>query len=410
MSEKSKRIIFIIGFLILVVALGFLLYLTFFKPLPKAIQDAPSTPSVPTGLPGQSGDGPTVVETPETTIIPGLPVDQTRFEIASPTAQGGITQTQLLENDDIQNVTINANGNSLNYYNKDDGKFYKVDKNGNVQELSDKAFANVETVTWAPDSDKTILEFPDGANVYYDLTTGKQVTLPQAWTDFSFNKSSSEIAFKEEDSNPDFNWLSIANPDGSGKRSVEHLGINSDDVTVSYSPNNQIVAYYTEPDAPERSKVYFIGKNEENFKAAVVEGYGVKSKWTPEGDKLLYSSYSQGSDYIPELWIVNSQGNSIGENRINLGLKTTADKCTVTSDTTVYCAVPQETVYGSGLEPDLMNEIPDDIYKIDLRTGLKTKIAETDVNTSIDQIIVNDSEDTLYFMDGSENSLRKMNL
>lgn len=411
MSERTKKIIMITLFLIFVSGIAFLLYFVFFRSVAPTIQDPTGIQTPTTSTLPDTGDfvEPDDVTEPDDTT--GLPdIGTTPQQQGSATAQGGVTQTQQLTQDATQDVSLDAQGNGLNYYDNVTGKFYRVDENGIPQELSDRTFFNVDKVTWAPDSNKTILEYPDGSNIYFDFNTQKQVTLPKEWQEFDFNDNSSEIAFKEITNNPDFNWISVANPDGSGKRSVQHLGVNADDTTVTYSPNNQIVAYYYEPSSGERAKVFFVGKNEENYRAMLVDGYGVQSKWTENGDKLLYSSYSSQSDFIPELWIVDAQGDNIGRNRINLGLRTSADKCTVASQNIVYCAVPKNPSYGAGLEPDIDNEIPDDIYKIDLRNGQKIKVAETDIGANIDQLLISKDQDTLFFVDKEDKTLHKMNL
>lgn len=411
-SEKTKKIILVVAFISLVVGIGILLYFVFFRTTftPEKVSPTIDTSSDFENLP-LTGDG-TPNRQDLTAIDPfsGLPQnDFVQIQESSPIANGGITKTEQLTNEPIADVTLTTNG-ILAYYNKDDGKFYRINTNGEREEISDKVFHNVKTVNWSKDGNKTILEYPDGSNIYYDFRTQQQVTLPKHWQEFNFNQSSTEIAFKELQDNADTAWLSTANPDGSGKKSIQHLGINADKTTVSYSPNNQIIGYYAEESGVNETRMFFIGKNRENYKAAVVNGYGIESQWNNKGDKLLYSAYSPETDFIPELWIVDAQGDGIGGNRINLGLRTSASKCNLTDQYTIYCAVPQNPSYGYGLEPDVDNDVADDIYKIDLRTGQKIKIAETDTKASINTLIVNQEQKTLFFTDKESNNLHKMKL
>lgn len=411
LNEKTKRILMIIIFIIFVCLIAFLLYFVFFRSIQEKIQ-TPNQPAIgpTTNLPSTQESTPSE-EVPTTEEPIGLPdIGISEIPTATPTAEGGVTQTEQLTNDEtIKDITLRADGSELAFYNEDDGKFYRIDKNGNRQALSDKIFHNVDSVSWSPNSREAILEYPDGSNIYFDFTTQKQVTLPSNWTEFEFNQSSSQIAFKEVSDNPDFSWLSVANPDGSNKHSIKHLGINADKTTVSYSPSNQVLAYYLEPSGTEQ-KAFFVGPNDENYKAALIDGYGVETQWTPNGDKLLYSAYSDKTDYVPELWIIDAQGDTIGRNRINLGLNTSASKCTMSNQTTVYCAVPQTNTFGSGLEPSIDSDIADDIYKIDLQTGSKIKVAETDINANIKQLIVDKNQDTLFFVENGSDNLYKMEL
>jgi hypothetical protein len=57
-----------------------------------------------------------------------------------------------------------------------------------------------------------------------------------------------------------------------------------------------------------------------------------------------------------------------------LKINTWADKCAFQDNTTLYCAVPRNLPEGAGMLPELANGIYDDLYKIDLKTGLKTAV------------------------------------
>jgi hypothetical protein len=414
MSEQTKKIIQLILFFTLVAGIGVLLYFVFFQTGQKiAIQptDEPiATDIIGDGLPSAQPSEDREVSLPPTDGT-GLP-EIGDVVVAEPTerAEGGLTLTEQLTDEAVQQAILNPSTNNLNFYNSESGKFYQIGDNGELIELSAKTFHNVSQVNWAPNAESSILEYPDGSKLYYNFTTNQQVTLPKYWQEFSFNDNSNEIAFKEIQQSADSSWLSVANPDGSNKRSVKHLGINDDKVTVSFSPNEQIIGYYEEQSGFDQSTVYFVSKADENLRAARVDGYGVRNKWTTDGNRMVYSSYSTADDYIPELWIVDAQGDSIGGNRINLGLNTTADKCTMADSATMYCAVPQDIIPGMGLEPSIANDIADDIYKIDLRTGRKAKIAETDIDATISQLMVNKTQNTLYFVDSENLNLHKMNL
>jgi dipeptidyl aminopeptidase/acylaminoacyl peptidase len=105
-----------------------------------------------------------------------------------------------------------------------------------------------------------------------------------------------------------------------------------------------------------------------------VEGLGFEPQWSPTGKKLLYSVYNANSDYKPELWIVNSYGDQIGSDRKTVKLNTWADKCSFGDDNTLFCAVPKDLPEGAGMSREVANESYDDLYKVDLKTGLKTPL------------------------------------
>ena len=141
-----------------------------------------------------------------------------------------------------------------------------------------------------------------------------------------------------------------------------------------------------------------------NFKSIVVEGRDLRTKWSPDGEKLLHSVYSARDGYIPELWIVGASGDAIGSGRKLLGVNTWADKCTFADSRYVYCGVPTTLETGSGFVPALADGTPDNIIRIDTQTGLKQPIG-TDGTHTVNDMFVNDDGHTLYFTDKTQAGL-----
>ncbi len=409
---RLKKPLLIIGFLILVFLIAYLLWITFFQGGSSLIApgETPET-QTPGGLPSiDVGSEPGDVSDGGDGRLPGIdgsdqPDQDTEILPQSPdslqpneVAVGGYTQTTVVVPDKTLGPSLNSDG-SLNFYNRDDNLFYKLDKNGNLSQLSDRAFYQVDKVTWANNSDKAIIEFPDNNKILYDFDTKKQVTLPSYWEDFSFSPSGENITAKSIGLDVDNRWLIVAKDDSADVIPLEPIGSQADYVYPSWSPNNQIVAYYTQGLDFDRREIYFVGLNGENFKSTIAEGRGIQAQWSKNGDNLLYSAYHSRDGYRPRLWVVNSTPNTIGQSRQNLELNTWADKCTFASNTEVYCAVPEQMPEGAGLIPEITNDIKDNLYKVDLRTGAKTLIAIPDGHFNISNIIVPSDQSVLYFTD-----------
>jgi Tol biopolymer transport system component len=376
-----RKILVAALFVAVTVGLGYLLYFMFFRPTPTEVEIPAGNVNVGAGaLPRAITSPPRPIETlvsPAAVLAPSItPPPQLPAEVSS-VAHGGSTWIGTLVNKSVSAARLSSNGSDIAYYDKTDNKFYRVDENGNATALSDKTFPNAENISFAPDTNKAIVEFPDGANVFFDFTTQKQVTLPKHWKDFTFSPDSTQIAGKSMGVDPDNRWLFISNPDGSGVQAIEPLGDNESKVDVTWSPNNQVIATSRTGQAMgfDRQQILLIGKNHENFPGLTVEGLGFKSQWSKNGDHLLYSVYNSSSDYKPTLWLVGAQGDNIGAGRKSLAINTWADKCTFSDDATVYCAVPQTMDRGAGFQPDLFGSVPDSFYKIDLSTGLKSLVA-----------------------------------
>ena len=408
--ERYKKIIFLAGFLLLTILIGYFIYATFFRPaLAPENPNQPAATTTGSGLPTASLGKGQIVGNQEPEILPGQP----RPEIGTrpnETAQGGLTETKELTSLPAIGATVGADGQAVQYYNQTDGKFYRLDENGNALPLIDKIFHQVSNIVWAPNKTEAILEYPDGANIIYNFSTNKQISLPAHWKEFSYAPDGSRIVMKSMGEDPDNRWLAVVASDGSQVRGVESLGDKDDTVYPAWSPNNQMVAMFTEGIDFDRQDVYFVGLNGENFKSTVIDGRGFQPKWQPEGKQLLYSVYSTNSNLKPELWLVDAEGDQIGNNRRRLNLQTWADKCSFASATDLYCAVPNSLEEGAGLFPELGKTTVDRLYRVDLTTGAKKLIAIPDGNYTIKNISLSADQKNLYFTDNNSGKLYQVKL
>lgn len=418
-----KRIALLIGFILAVFIIGYSLYYFFLKP---SVPSQPGTntnitPGVNGGLPTANINGNIQVIGNTNGALPGgningntgiiIPGDiNTDLSTISPVANGGLTLVKAITSTTASNSTISSDGTSAIYYDPSSGTFNRITPNGTVVPYSDKIFYNVEQVTWSPEKEKAILEYPDGSNILYNFETNEQVTLPKHWKEFSFDPSGDKIALKSMAQDPENRWIAVANSDGSKATRIEHLGDKDATVDINWSPSNQIVAMYREDKDFNRQDLYFVGLNQENFKSTIIPGRGFEGQWSTNGDLLLYSVYSSDSGYKPTLWMVKASGDSIGENRRSLRLETWVDKCTFHSNTVVYCAVPRSLEEGSGIFSDDLDTSPTDVYKVDLSTGLRTKIATPAIDINMENLFVTENEQFLYFNNKEDGKLYSIQL
>jgi len=417
MKLNWKRVILFGAFVLTAILIGYLLYFFFLKPAIPVVTPGVNVNVGPGGLPPANVNANIPVAGNVNGGLPGgananlaPPPPPPSGETASAVATGGLTQTTALTSVRAYQPTLAADGNSVIYYDKTTGLFYRINADGRATPISDQVFYDVEKVTWSPDKNLAILEYPDSAKIIYDFSAGKQVSLPKHWKDFSFSPQNNQLVFKSLGTSDSSRWLAVAKADGSEATKIENLGANDATVYPAWSPNSQIVALYTEGQGLDRQNLNFVGLNNENFKSTVIEGRGFAGQWSTTGNRLLYSVYSSASDLKPTLWIVEAQGDSIGQNRKNLKLETWADKCTFSNNDTIYCAVPQSLSEGAGLFRRELDTAACDIYKIDLTTGFKTKIAIPAISQNIEQLIVSGDSRYLYYSSLTDGKLYKINL
>ncbi len=404
-----KRILLFIGFTLAVGGMGFALYFFFFRTAPTETVPTPPGQELPGGGDGlpSAGEGPGTGVTPTPTQPPVIeqPGGAAQF------ADGGLTQVRTVATSSTTGASVGTDG-SLSFYNRGDGRFYRMSPDGSMMQLSPQQFTNVSDATFSPLGTDAILEYPDGSNIYYDFRTNRQVTLPKHWEDFAFSADGDKIAAKSIGLDETNRFLVVSAPDGSGARAVQELGNNADKVTVAYSPTGQSIAISETGRAlgPTSREVFFIGQNSENLRSMTIEGVDFRPSWSPDGRQLMYSTASANNEYKPTLWIVDAYGDDIGRNRKTLNVSTWADKCTFADAATLYCGVPRSLPRAAGLQPSLFEDIPDDIFRIDLATGLQTRVAVPEGSRTVGSIMVTPDQSSLYFTDKTTGILNEIQL
>lgn len=411
-----KRILLIIGFLILIGGLGYLIYLFFFA-VPSPTTPVTNQPVLNVGLPiGGPARPPT--------LPPGVPTEPTRVALppvqegapipelpeTASESKGGPVQTREIQSDRNLAPTIASDGINAVTFDIYDGTFYRITPDGKQEKLTDQTFVGAEEVQWSPDAQKAVIGFIDESNIIYDFKEKKQFTIPKHWESFDFSPTGNKIAFKSLGDDPENRFLVIANDDGSGARAIEPIGERAGLFDVSWSPSGQVIALGREGIDANRQRLFFLGPNHERYTSAVVEGRGIQTQWSTEGNRLLYSGYSASSQLKPELWIMDALGDSIGQNRKKLGVQTWAHKCVFADNNTLYCAVPLELAPGAGVLPSDGDVGEDHIYKIDLATGSKVKIAEPQEMHTMEQLVISKDQSVLYFTDKNTGKLYSIKL
>lgn len=403
----KKRIIIAIIFIIICIGVGYLLYRVFFaKEKPAVVKPPAGQVTAPAGQLPTAGEG--QVPTGGITAPTGLP---TAVQV-TPVGTAGLLGLNPVEKPldaPVSGATVDSAG--MKFYNQADGKFYRLGPDGKVQALSSEIFYNVQKVTWSPAKNESILEYPDGSNIYYNFDTAEKATLPKHWEEFSFSAQGDKIVAKSLGLAEENRWLITSDPQGKNIKMVEPMGENADKVIVDWSPNKQVIALSRtgEPLGADRQEVLLVGLNHENYKSMIVEGQGLETKWSPEGKKLLYNIYSARNNYKPELWVVNAEPDTVGTGRRMLNLDTWSGKCAFADERFAFCAVPEKLETGAGFAPALADTTPDTIYKIDLESGIKLEIPMNEQHTVNNMFLTGDGQN-LYFTDKNQSGIFNIKL
>jgi hypothetical protein len=392
MSDRAKVILRIIAFISAVTLIGVALYFAFFRGAPTVVPTADDADTNPTGSlsgAGEAGELPSA----GTTTKPGtLPPTQI--------AAGGSTVVRQLTTSAVLSPTLTASG-ALAYYDPADGRFYSITNAGEATAISPKQFPAASNVIFSNNADNVILEFPDGSNIVYGFNSGKQVTLPSHWEDFSFSSDGNAIAGKSIGNDASNRSLILTSTDGSQTQVIAALGNNSSKVSVNLSPSSNIVAFSRTGQIQSgfgREEYYLIGLDGQAAGALIVDGSNFSAIWAPDGSHLLYSVADPSNSYSAALWYADSRGDRYGDARVRVNLSTWVEKCTYADASTLYCAAPKTIAEGDGADHSLATAM-DNIYRISVPSGKVTLVGYPAVQTHMSNLSLSADGTTLYYLD-----------
>ncbi len=190
----KKKLATIIIFSLVCILLGFIIYRVFFAS--KIIPPAPITQTNNgTQNPFPNGQERDNTQTNIDRGSTNLPISNNSSDTITTEVFVDESPIVRIVDDPVVNPSLDTKG-QLRFYNETDGRFYRIGANGNPEQLSDDVFFNVDNVTFSPKNNESIIEYPDGANIYYNFDTRKKVTLPKHWEEFSFAPAGDKISSK----------------------------------------------------------------------------------------------------------------------------------------------------------------------------------------------------------------------
>lgn len=419
--SKFKKILLIILFVLVILIVGFLLYRIFFKEVDKSVVTKPDD-IIGGGLP--------IIDEGEITIRPGQEEEEdiliaenifVDYKNIDNFAKGGFTNSKEVVPKNIKSPEFSRVNNALVYYDRENQGFFKVNKDGSIFKMSNNKFHSVVDVVWSPTKNQALIEYPEDSNVaynkvLYDFDKDRSITsFQKEMKDFNFSSNGEKLSAKWIGDYEDHNYIVSSDIYGNNFKFIEPIADKSKDVQTVWSPDGEVLATYREAIDGGRQNIFFINENNKNLKSLVVDGRGFEGIWSPKGDKILYSVFKPEMDYNPTLWIASGQGDDLGGGKKYVGLNTWVDKCDFSKNdgNIVYCAVPDHLPKGSGWYPELAKDVPYQIYRVNIDTGRKEKIADPVINGSrvtIDEIYLGENDQILYYKDALDGHLYSIDL
>ncbi len=298
-------------------------------------------------------------------------------------------------------LTIGEDGQSIKYYLKDNGRVVKSDFDGSsIAVVADVELPELFKATWSPDKKKVISYFkkPEGIKRYsFDYNSQKGVILSENIKSIAFSPSSEKIVYQYINAQDQQNSISVANADTSSWKNIFQTRLEN--LIVSWPVPDKIY-FFDPPSGTKKSSFYSLDYPSGNFKKIISDQFGLATKISPDGQKILYQKTEEGGKNL-KLFVSSSEGTGAKE----LPVATLVEKCAWSLDNqNIFCAVPQKLSQNAVWPDDYSSggvSVSDDFYFIDSTSGKKTKIAGSSGQQPFDatELTLSPQENYLFFID-----------
>ena len=336
---------------------------------------------------------------------------------ASATPKSAITKKiNKLTKQKILSPIISPDKEHIRYFQKSNGHLLERSLDG-TREISilDSDILNLENVIWAPDKKQIIYVLTTSEKYYYNLETGKTVALDKNMKNITWSPDSSKILYEYTDPETKIHGIISSNPNGENIKVIYKTPLQN--LNLAWPEQNQIT-FYQKPSAYAISPLFSINPSNQQIDIIINNQNGLLVHYMPNSQNFIYSaSYGKSLNSFAFYARLPTPGTGGQANKsINLNSVTIASKCTLDSEhSTAYCAIAENLEENSILPDDYFKNLikfKDSIYKIDLETGEKQKIALSSElgNPDAYNLFLSPDKDKLYFTDKNTGILYLINL
>jgi len=313
-----------------------------------------------------------------------------------------------LSKEKVLSPSIDESKQKIKYYSKENGNIYRVNFNGTeLSKISAANLAGIVSLIWSPDKNKVLGTFQQNDSIkkyLHDYQNGKDTVLNDSIGQAAWSPDGAKIAVQSYDSASGTNTISTANADGNGLKAVFQTRLK--DIILEW-PTIDKISIKTPVSGLSDGLVLTVNPDDGTFKKIINGLFGLNIKWSPLGDKFIYSTTSSDGK---NLNIFSASQN--GENSKALRISTLVEKCVFSKDDrTIFCAVPQK-LSGNAVWPDDyykgLTSVSDQLFKINLDTGEKTLLFSPDpAGKSYDasNFFLSPQEDYLFFINRKDGML-----
>lgn len=246
------------------------------------------------------------------------------------------------ENNPAKNVQFLSPADDFNtiFYLADDGStFYKakfnINADGNVETLYNRAISNpplsgIQSVIWSPKKDAAILKKGTSAFFFdfqkYNFVSQEEKKYADNIGDIAWSPDDSKIAFYYSPPGGEKSLIFADKTNTEVTRVANLADMNISNPYLSWSPDSEWLVVIPRNASFETNKIYLFNAYTRSFKENANTGNNLEAKFSPDGSKIIYSTYSK--DPASPVRAVLSVMDKDGNNKKSLDLRADLKKVT----------------------------------------------------------------------------------
>lgn len=338
--------------------------------------------------------------------------DQTEAQSKEPSPSITITNPV---NERVLGATMDTSG-MLYYFSLDDQSLKEASSEGKNEQVLMSALPGTPIrILWSPKFDQALIlikQRSNNANLWYfaDLATKTISPLKPEISRMAWDNIGEKVFYQYTDPKNDTRTLNIANPDGSGWKTITATGGDS---YLAAIPQSVLLSFWSRPNALEKTTLESISVTGDNRNILLTDTFGADFRWSPSGDKVLVGTSDEKGGHQLVVSLMNAHGGELH----SLSLPTLISKTVWSKDNkTIYFALPGSLPDNAVLPNDYFDKkiiTQDTFWKMDTATGKKARIVDLKNTTqSLDSIdlFLSPKEDRLFFTDRATNRLYQIDL
>lgn len=233
------------------------------------------------------------------------------------------------ENNPAKNVQFLSPADDFNtiFYLADDGStFFKakfnINVDGNVETIynlpiSDPPLTNIDKIIWSPKKDAAI--FKKGSNAYYfdfqkyNFVSQEEVLFGENIGDVAWSPDDSKIAYYYSPLGGEKSLIFADKTNTEMTRVANLADLNINNPYLAWSPDSEWLVVIPRNSNYETNKIYLFNAYTRSFKEISDTGNNLEAIFSPDGSKILYSTYSKdpASPVRAVLSVMDKDGSNI---------------------------------------------------------------------------------------------------